>query len=1179
MKIRRLELGLLGLVLIFLLSLSFNNHPTRDSKGIDINSDQNLNIKPSDYWEMTSPIYIDDSNPSMNWSLTNSSNFWCNGAGTWEDPYIIENITIDGGNNNTGITVANSSVYFLIRNCTIINTGSLAEDSGIKLINVNNSGIIGNTFSDFNQIGIYLKDSCMNNTIYNNSLFEEDPNKSLYGIYLNEKCSNNTIKNNNLQGINRLGGYDAGAIHLKNNCNDNQIINNLVNRSKHGISLNNSCDKNTLFNNSLISNSENGIYLYSHCDKNIIYNNTIDFNKNGIEFGILSDNNNYLEVHNNKLHNNSEYGISISNSRYSKIWKNELYNCGFRIESSNITYHRDLLLSINNTVNGKNVYYYVEEAGLDSTDFFNAGQIILIDCNHTHLANFDFSFCSRGIYISKVADGGNSGSSFNISISNVTLKGNLEGVYSRNSYNISFSNITAKNNSKGIFLFSCSNSSIKNCTLNKNSISGIDMNGCYNINITNNYIQFNLGDGISLSDCDYNKILNNTISNNAYNGILHTLGGINNFIFRNKIIYNNKSGIYLYYSFDSHLTILNNTLSYNLEHGIYFEWDNQDNIISENYIYNNGKSGIFLYDDCNRNNITLNQIHHNGENGIFLNRNIFDGCDENNISLNQVYENTNHGIYIYSSESNIISNNTLYGNDGTGIRIEDDCQNSILIGNIVENANYGIHILDSSDNNVSQNEMVLCGLLLSGTISEMGSHTIDDTNMINQKKLYYYVNQTNLSPNSFMNAGQIIFIQCNDTIVQNVNTSYGSVGVSLYECYNITLNELISSNNRRYGVYLKETENCTLLENSMEYNAFGGIFLYYLCQHNNISRNQINYNLKNGIQMRYSSTNNQILDNNVTQNGEIGIYLHDSSDYCNISNNNIFANSLRGVYIESTSYCQIYHNDFRTNGLNAEDNGTSNFWDNGSLGNYWDDYEGFDNDANGIGDIPYYIPGTANSMDNFPIWSIPSPIVDGGDDSSGYDEDDTPYEIAFGLIIIGCLIAAGLIASYYALHVYSNRHPANIGKKKFREEPLLDPLKKEKEVSESEIKDDSPSQLSEFNSEKEAQKELKSIVEEYEQYSPIKRESYQLPRRFEKIYKDTLNENPLIKTYLESDISVDDIPDGDKLVTTILDDEELRKIDKIKLSRDEKKIFLKEIISMNKKDRKNLLNELLNNLD
>ena len=76
-----------------------------------------------------------------------------------------------------------------------------------------------------------------------------------------------------------------------------------------------------------------------------------------------------------------------------------------------------------------------------------------------------------------------------------------------------------------------------------------------------------------------------------------------------------------------------------------------------------------------------------------------------------------------------------------------------------------------------------------------------------------------------------------------------------------------------------------------------------------------------------------------------------------------------GAYIDTTSRDNIfYNNSFINNDINARDDGINNNWDNGTLGNYWDDYSGNDKNDDGIGDIPYNISGFAGSVDNFPIW-------------------------------------------------------------------------------------------------------------------------------------------------------------------------------------------------------------------
>ena len=59
---------------------------------------------------------------------------------------------------------------------------------------------------------------------------------------------------------------------------------------------------------------------------------------------------------------------------------------------------------------------------------------------------------------------------------------------------------------------------------------------------------------------------------------------------------------------------------------------------------------------------------------------------------------------------------------------------------------------------------------------------IDTSNHINNKPIYFYKDTTGLTPDDFLNAGQIILVNCNDTEISNVNVSNGSCGIIIYDC-------------------------------------------------------------------------------------------------------------------------------------------------------------------------------------------------------------------------------------------------------------------------------------------------------------------------------------------------------------------------------------------------------------
>ncbi|MEM2081364.1 MAG: NosD domain-containing protein [Candidatus Bathyarchaeia archaeon] len=102
-----------------------------------------------------------------------------------------------------------------------------------------------------------------------------------------------------------------------------------------------------------------------------------------------------------------------------------------------------------------------------------------------------------------------------------------------------------------------------------------------------------------------------------------------------------------------------------------------------------------------------------------------------------------------------------------------------------------------------------------------------------------------------------------------------------------------------------------------------------------------------------------------------GIALYNiGADNRIVSNN--FQHNYEGILININPEIwfnnSIYGNNFNHNSENVVigfiRNSPRNFWDNGSIGNFWSDYEGADADSDGIGDTPYRID--ANNVDRNP---------------------------------------------------------------------------------------------------------------------------------------------------------------------------------------------------------------------
>ncbi len=162
-------------------------------------------------------------------------------------------------------------------------------------------------------------------------------------------------------------------------------------------------------------------------------------------------------------------------------------------------------------------------------------------------------------------------------------------------------------------------------------------------------------------------------------------------------------------------------------------------------------------------------------------------------------------------------------------------------------------------------------------------------------------------------------------------------------------------------------------------NASGGFYYGVLIdsysgvsRNNTISENLITQNIDVGIQIRDLGSELNTVSNNIIFNNTIGVELGSSTGKNTIKGNHIGNSSYTGVLINALSQDnEIYENCFFTNNIHAYDNGSTNSWDNGVKGNYWDNYTGLDSNNDGIGDVPYNITGAAGSRDNFPLMSCP----------------------------------------------------------------------------------------------------------------------------------------------------------------------------------------------------------------
>ena len=514
----------------------------------------------------------------------------------------------------------------------------------------------------------------------------------------------------------------------------------------------------------------------------------------------------------------------------------------------------------------------------------------------------------------------------------------------------------------GIRLEDVSNGKLINNTSTNNNRNGISLIYSNNIVIANNTISYNDGFGISCGDTNTNinssiNISQNVLFDNSYPDITINYGVYVN-IFSNLLYASESYSAVVTLSRSSNCSIFNNTL---INGAIGVLSYSEHNIIKKNIVLN----GTILIRSGSTNNVVLDcQITTDGI-GIDL---LGHDTPISNITIsNNVINITNpvwanaFGIRIYTGVYGVeLSNNTFYGQ---GIWITEDI------------------------------------------FSQVSSHSIDNTNTINGKRIYYYKNINNLNSSVFSDAGQIFLINCSFFNISNLDLSYNGIGLSLYYSNNNTIRNVNSSqiNNHinpdwNYGIYLFKSNQNNLSRIYINGND-RGIYLDEQSDFNTI-RESVIEQCDAGITLVRNSNNNTIKmnrvegggsclnlaggsENNILHNifmdGSFGIRFSPGSSFNFVFNNTVIGH-VWGIFASSSTNNSIYFNKFVNNNDHATDSGIDNKWDNGTIGNYWDNYNGKDSDDDGIGDIPYNIAGDTGSIDYYPIWwdhlviSINSPI-------------------------------------------------------------------------------------------------------------------------------------------------------------------------------------------------------------
>ncbi|CAG0955134.1 Thermophilic serine proteinase [Methanosarcinales archaeon] len=574
--------------------------------------------------------------------------------------YIYIQAAIDHASPGDEIHVDNGTYYENVN----VNKKLTLLGIGMPVVNAGGSGSAitlsanGITLEGFTTKGTYISGAGIRVTSNNNNLIDNDAQNNYYGIYL-YYSSNNTLIGNNAN----LNDGDGIVLEYSNN---NTLSSNNANWNNYdGIVLKYSN------HNTLISNNANSNYGSFYGD--LFYSN-----------GIILEYSNNNTLNGNNASNN-DYGIYMSSSSkvilINNTMKGNKYNFGL-YGSSYPDF--DNQIDTTNLVDGKSVYYIKGATDTFYDSDTNAGTFYCIDCVNVTLLNLD-------------------------------LKTNLNGIFFWNTTQSKIQNVDASNNYFGISL-SFSNNNIligNNANSNCGSIvwgygSGISLYFSRNNTLNGNNANWNDGDGISLSSSSNNTLISNTANSN-YGGYEQGIGisvstSNNNTLISNTANSNYGSfeeGIGISVSISNNNTLISNTASNN-DYGIYLSSSSKDMLINNTMKANKYNFGLYgsSYPDFDNQIDTTNLV--DGKSVYYIKgaTDTFYDSDTNagtfyciscvNVTLINLDLKTNlNGIFFRNTTQSKIQNVDA-SNNSVGIFLSSSSNNKLYHNNLTENTNQAL---------------------------------------------------------------------------------------------------------------------------------------------------------------------------------------------------------------------------------------------------------------------------------------------------------------------------------------------------------------------------------------------------------------------------------------------------------------------------------------------------------
>jgi len=415
-------------------------------------------------------------------------------------------------------------------------------------------------------------------------------------------------------------------------------------------------------------------------------------------------------------------------------------------------------------------------------------------------------------------------------------------------------------------------------------------------------------------------------------------------------------------------------------------------------------------------------------------------ADNITIEDNQILNSGYYAINTNSGTENlqVIGNHIL--NSGSHAFYLTGATGPVFRDNVIDGAERGVYVSGLAYAIFENNNFTDCGIHFS---KDMGFSNYNHSfigNHVNGKPFYYAINEdglnldgneygeimlvnctnSNISGGEFINStSSILLFHCNEIDISSTVSQFNWYPFLFDNCNKVTLSDsVLSDNTDQFGMTVADNvdfvlDNVTVRDmigqaaiffsstlgftvQDCSFSNIGGIAIYAAAsfygwiedcdivdtstgismlatQDSVITNNSIKWS-HFAIYAGSASHNFNVTLNNLHDN-EYGVYI-ENTDAWNIVNNLILWNSIAGIYMDDCSPTDVSLNTLHNIGQNGIDDGSiTNFWDNGTnTGNYWSDFTGVP---------PYPVPGSANSVDRYPLFfEVTEPIINEPEDIS-----------------------------------------------------------------------------------------------------------------------------------------------------------------------------------------------------